>query len=67
MVTKEQYVMKRVKSLIKHNLDKDTMINPITLNNLIGQWAFDYEMEKAHNPQALEKPYETTPINWDED
>ena len=42
--TKESYVLSLIKNAIEHHLLKDQMINPITLNRLIEQWSFDYDM-----------------------
>jgi hypothetical protein len=53
LISKEAYVLERIKSLVTYSNQQDKMINPETLNNLIEQWSFDYEAEKIHRPEVL--------------
>ena len=53
LISKEAYVLERIKSFVTYSNQQDKMINPETLNNLIEQWSFDYEAEKIHRPEVL--------------
>ena len=54
MLTKDRYVLRRVKYYVKHYQDIGKLIDPMLLNSLIEQWSFDYDMEKMHSPEVLE-------------
>lgn len=51
MISKEEYVLKRVKSLAKYNNANNSKIEPSLLKSLIEQWEFDYEIEKKYRPE----------------
>ena len=55
MMTKEEYVLKRVKNLVMYHLDKQEIIKPDIMHELMEQWAFDYDMEKEYRPEILKK------------
>lgn len=55
MVTKEEYVLHRVKHCLNHHVDKNKNLKLESLQWLIEQWEFDYEMEKSHRPEVLRK------------
>lgn len=55
MITKEEYVLKRIKLVVADALKKDKAISPATLNELMEQWAFDYDMDKEYRPEALQQ------------
>lgn len=46
MITKEEYVLIRIKSMVTRKAEVNEKIKPLSLLNLIEQWAFDYEMDK---------------------
>lgn len=46
MLTKEEYVLARVKSMAIRKAKDNEKIKPLSLINLINQWEFDYEMDK---------------------
>lgn len=56
MITKEAYVLSKVQMVIKHYLDKDQMLNPMTLHLLMEQWSFDYDADREHRPELLKLP-----------
>jgi hypothetical protein len=45
-MTKDNYVLNRVKMYMYDNLKKNKTIDPYILSELIEQWEFDYEIEK---------------------
>lgn len=47
-MTKDKYVLDRVKIYITHKLNKDGVIEACTLDELIDQWEFDYELEEQY-------------------
>lgn len=55
MITKEAYVLNRVKSFVDYSNKNNEMIQPAVLNDLIKQWSFDYEAEKTHRPEVLKE------------
>lgn len=48
MITKEQYVLERVKLFTINKVKNNEKIKPLNLKYLIEQWEFDYEMDKLH-------------------
>lgn len=55
MVSKEEYVLSRVKSVANRCAERNEKIKPLTLISLIEQWEFDYEIEKEYRPEVLKK------------
>ena len=55
MISKDGYVLSRVKSMAKHAAKENERIKPLTLINLIEQWEFDYDIEKEYRPEILKK------------
>ena len=53
MITKDEYVLKRVKMVVADATKRKKEIEPSTLNELMEQWDFDYDMEKEYRPEAL--------------
>lgn len=47
-ITKERYVLERVKLLTINKAKENKKIKPSNLKYLIEQWEFDYEMDKLH-------------------
>ena len=45
-MSKEKYVLDRVKMLVTDRINTDQMIKPCNLDELIDQWEFDYEVEE---------------------
>lgn len=55
LISREEYVLKRIKSATNHFIIKNENLNPDLLKGLIDQWEFDYDMEKAYRPEVLMK------------
>lgn len=53
MISKEEYVLNRVKSLLHHKAKNNKRIKPLSLISVIEQWEFDYEMEKEYRSEIL--------------
>lgn len=53
MITKEQYILKRICRSLDCCTAKGMKVEPEQMKNLIDQWAFDYEMEKEYRPEVL--------------
>lgn len=47
MISKEDYVLQKVLLTLNSNFD------PKSLNSLIDQWAFDYDMDSEYRPEVL--------------
>lgn len=56
MISKEEYVLERVKMYEQLCAKEKRTKNSEVLNELIEQWTFDYEMEKQQRPEVLKKP-----------
>ncbi len=54
-LTKEEYVLNKVKLLNMGCLIKKDSIDPYMLHELIRQWEFDYKMEREYRPEVLIK------------
>ncbi len=54
-LTKEEYVLNKVKLLNMEYLFKKDNIDPYMLYELIKQWEFDYKMEREYRPEVLIK------------
>jgi hypothetical protein len=55
VISKEEYVLNKVKMIVDYYVKENKEINPFTLKELIEQWSFDYEMEKEYRPEVLKK------------
>jgi hypothetical protein len=55
MISKETYVLRKVKGIIDRYLNENDKISPSILKELIEQWSFDYEMEKEYRPEVLKE------------
>ncbi|MNH66449.1 hypothetical protein D3C73_184800 [compost metagenome] len=53
MVTKEEYVLKRVMMLTEDHRERNIPMDAKVLDSLIKQWDFDYEAEKIYHPGEL--------------
>lgn len=58
MLTKEEYILSRIRSFISFKMDDEESINPFAINELIEQWSFDYDMKREFRPHILEKRQE---------
>ncbi len=47
-MTKDRYVLEKVKMFVIDILNNDQMINPYVLDELIDQWEFDYDLEQVY-------------------
>lgn len=55
MLTKEKYVLNRVKGVLKNHVEKQRQYDIPLIISLIEQWEFDYDIEKAHRPETLKE------------
>ncbi|MCP1159301.1 hypothetical protein [Bacillus infantis] len=55
MISKDEYVLDRVRVFVSRYLKENKNIKPLVLDDLIDQWSFDYEMEKEFRPHVLHK------------
>lgn len=53
MISKEQYVLDRVKSYAQLCTMEKRKMRPATVTELIEQWSFEYEIEKQYRPEIL--------------
>lgn len=48
VISKEKYVLERIKLYVLNKVKENKVIEASTLNYLVEQWEFDYEMDKLH-------------------